>query len=1409
MGSEFVTRKSSVWGRKSDTKPSLFTSRPFSEPTREDDTISKKELPKDIPPPNFITAKMGYGIPQPVIQRDEENSQEKETEQQTDVNLKSDVSGDDDENKQENINLKPAALKLPQPEDEDKKEDLDNESIQTKLTVSKPGDKYEQEADATAAKVMGMSDETLQHQSQEETEDIQTQQVPTLNTAPITEKEEPEEIQTKGKGNNTKASSIESRLGSSKGGGSPLPGDVRGFMEPRFGADFSSVRVHNDSSAVQMNKELGAQAFAHGNDIYYGAGKSPGNNELTAHELTHTIQQTGGKLQPKFINQKINKENKVHTSAVFPVQMKEVPVEGEVERVSPDSVENPQKKQQIGSAVNDGKEQKKSTSPQNKDSKTFLQNAAVTGENPTSPQETAEDKAEKSPKQETNAAVANSGDNSQKNQQATTPETISEKTAPASPESDPDFQAVVDKASRVANKEKKHEPANKKSQEAQNAAQSPASEIESKAQGNQVGEMEQAPTPAFNAAAFKAKLMERIKEAAPKNLDEADNFKDNNKLGSVKSEMQDKVKQEQTASQTPLEEKAKQAPDTSGIEPKSVTPLPPNEAGAATQNIGAQKAIPKAKGQGEVETPLQQSSQKLDQQMAGASITEEQLAKSNEPEFQTALAAKQETKTNANQAPQQYRQFEQNQLTQAKGEASVTAQQQLQGMHGDRAQLLSQVTNQQVVAKGSDEQERVKIAGDIQNIYQQTKTKVETTLNGLDSKVALAFDNGAAQAQKAFEDYVDKRMEAYKDERYSGLDGKGRWVKDLFLDLPSEVNVFYEQGRQLYLKQMDVVLDKVVNIIGTALTNAKAEIANGRKRIQQYVTKLPQNLKNIGQQAATDIQSQFDELEQNVDSKQDQLINNLAQKYNEKLQTVDSRIEELKAANQGLVSKATNAMTGVINTINKLKEMLLSVLSKAAGVIGNIIQDPIGFLGNLISGIKQGFENFAGNITNHLQSGLIGWLTGTLGPMGIQLPEDIFSLPGIFSLTAQVLGLTFNHIRGKAVKRFGEPVVAGMEQSVEVFQVLRDRGAMGLWEQVQEQFSDLKETVIGEIKNMVVTQVITAGVKWIIGLLNPASAFVKAAMAIYDIIMFFVNRGSQVLELVNSIVDAVAAIASGAVGGAAKLVENALSRALPVVIGFMASLLGVGGLAKKVEKIIGRIRQRIDKAIDKILLKAKKLFKGKKGKGNKDGKFTEKNRKTGLAAFEKEEKPFVKDGAITQADAYKVGKIVKDKHPVFKSITVVDGKDSWDYKYVFRNDDVDTTSKKAENSSMPLRFPNNRHFISGLSIPKAAGNSLFTIDKSLVQVDVDEINDGKANKTGNTFNTSSGRIYGFHDDILYPISGPGIEQLSSQEYKLLKQFKKDENKAMQTMNILVSKGFIPGDRANLVKKIAQYFGLTS
>jgi len=84
---------------------------------------------------------------------------------------------------------------------------------------------------------------------------------------------------------------VETQLSLSKGRGSPLPDPVRAYMEPRFGMDFSQVHIHTGSDAIQMNKDVGAQAFTHGSDIYFGEGSSPANLELTAHELTHVVQQ--------------------------------------------------------------------------------------------------------------------------------------------------------------------------------------------------------------------------------------------------------------------------------------------------------------------------------------------------------------------------------------------------------------------------------------------------------------------------------------------------------------------------------------------------------------------------------------------------------------------------------------------------------------------------------------------------------------------------------------------------------------------------------------------------------------------------------------------------------------------------------------------------------------------------------------------------------------------------------------------------------------------------------------------------------------------------------------------------------------------------------------------------------------
>jgi len=69
------------------------------------------------------------------------------------------------------------------------------------------------------------------------------------------------------------------------------------IMQARFGADFRDVRIHADSSAAQAARSIQAEAFTTGRDVYFGAGNyAPSTitgQRLLAHELAHTIQQTG------------------------------------------------------------------------------------------------------------------------------------------------------------------------------------------------------------------------------------------------------------------------------------------------------------------------------------------------------------------------------------------------------------------------------------------------------------------------------------------------------------------------------------------------------------------------------------------------------------------------------------------------------------------------------------------------------------------------------------------------------------------------------------------------------------------------------------------------------------------------------------------------------------------------------------------------------------------------------------------------------------------------------------------------------------------------------------------------------------------------------------------------------------
>lgn len=180
-------------------------------------------------------------------------------------------------------------------------------AIQTKLRISSPGDNYEREADRVAEQVLRAPDSGVQRRSGEEEDLIQEKPIADQITPLVQRQTEPEEeeedeaIQTKAAAGQMRAVTPEigDQIESLQGGGQPLPQSARAFFEPRFGYDFSQVRLHTGPRASETAKALNAQAFTRGRDVVFGGGQyvpeTAKGSKLLAHELTHVVQQRTGR----------------------------------------------------------------------------------------------------------------------------------------------------------------------------------------------------------------------------------------------------------------------------------------------------------------------------------------------------------------------------------------------------------------------------------------------------------------------------------------------------------------------------------------------------------------------------------------------------------------------------------------------------------------------------------------------------------------------------------------------------------------------------------------------------------------------------------------------------------------------------------------------------------------------------------------------------------------------------------------------------------------------------------------------------------------------------------------------------------------------------------------------------------
>lgn len=274
------THKKSNWLSTTPQQDSALKLRRF---TTKDDKDEEIQQSPDINPSKF-SLPTNSPFPDSNIQRQEIEGEIEEGEETPGAQLKSDKTTS--EEPEEEIQTK----------SEEPNQEID-EVVQTKLTVGQPGDKYEQEADTVAAKVV------------EQINSPQTNQPVQGKVEPVVK---PTVMRQGGADGEAVNQDVEQNIQQARGSGQGLAENVRQPMEQAFGADFSSVKVHTNGQADVLNRSLNSRAFATGQDIFFKQGEyQPGSKqgqELLAHELTHVVQQGGtGEIQTSSFVQKETK----------------------------------------------------------------------------------------------------------------------------------------------------------------------------------------------------------------------------------------------------------------------------------------------------------------------------------------------------------------------------------------------------------------------------------------------------------------------------------------------------------------------------------------------------------------------------------------------------------------------------------------------------------------------------------------------------------------------------------------------------------------------------------------------------------------------------------------------------------------------------------------------------------------------------------------------------------------------------------------------------------------------------------------------------------------------------------------------------------------------------------------------
>jgi hypothetical protein len=755
------------------------------------------------------------------------------------------------------------------------------------------------------------------------------------------------------------------------------------------------------------------------------------------------------------------------------------------------------------------------------------------------------------------------------------------------PRADSRFVAMSEGNARKAGRLKHHKPLGQLNSVASAAVRAPRNEGRGLAKGGIVGKVRKAPAPVPQPKTFETLLRARIAAVmkTPRTFGETDDFMAPEHAEKLTGALGGSVAEVRRASTEPTHS-ASRAP-VRPLPDAGDTPLrqaPP----AARTGLDAQGAMPDKAGADA--TDLSAAPRLVEADLAAHSFTPERLRSAGDPRFEAAASARDTLREHSVQAPASYRARETTLLAAGSRKAAASTRAAAAGVAQTHRAAHGRVHGHQAGQAREEEGARQQLADRFEAIYNNTKLRVEEALAALDRDAATLFDLGVRTAIAAMKAHVGDRLRRYKAKRYRGLRGKARRVRDFFVDLPDEVNVFYTEGRKLFTDRLDTLVGTVARLVEARLVMIKGIATAGEAALERETAGLKGARGRAAAAARRAFGQRFGELRAAIDDHAQDLADELARQYQTAVKEADAALDAIRAENRGLLNKAWSKLEAVWDALGKLKELFLSVLSKFRKLVGAIIDDPVGVLLRIVAALKGGFELFSERLPEHLRIGFFSWLSRKLG--GATIPPNAAGGASTLTLLLQVMEFGPDQLIARAMRRLGAGAqrVAGM--LVARVRGLFSNGGASLVDALRNSLPDPKTLAADAVKWLLQTVLVKAAKK-IALMFVPLAGLIAAARAIYDIVMFLIDNARRLLELIDSLLDALLGVAAGTVAPAIQKINNVLGGAIPIAIDFLAHLLDMSDVVERVAVMIRRVKARVlaglDRVIDIIVAPLKKL----------------------------------------------------------------------------------------------------------------------------------------------------------------------------------------------------------------------------